>query len=718
MEVFHRKSVNFEEKELSFQALEWFTSDESFDENDPDEYVIRAFGSTKDGNSVCCSIRNFKPYFFIKVPPFWSMAHFKIHLQKLQNTKINGKNLINYYVKNTLLINECKIEHWVPYFGFCNMEKSRFVKLVFSSQKGMKGYMYAMKSLKESNNGLYMELFDTNMDTLLKFFHFNSIQPSNHIKIQKYYKDSSSRCQIDVECDYTQVKPDIKQSNNPFLQASYDIETYSTPEIKEGREFYPFPVPENINNPVYQIATTFKRVGDDDFLVKFLLTLKTCSVIDDPGVIVVECKDEKDLLLKWINMIVNMDPDIIYSYNGNMFDDNYIHIRCKLLNITREIGKLSRLNDYPADIKEASFSSSAYGTSNYKRLNIPGIINYDILITIMRDFKENSYKLDSISEKYLKEKKNPVSVVDIFKAYESGDPDKIREILLYCAQDTRLPQLLVDKLHILQSQISMSNVTYVTIKMLIERGQEVKALSQINLVSKSKGFLIPHCDYSQDTTGFEGATVLAPDVGLYDIVTVVDFEGLYPSIIRAHNLCFTSIVTKKEYMDIPGIEYTSVKFSEDEPPAVFAQNTETVLPSLLVELYNERKRYKKLMKTAESEELKTIYDRTQLAYKVSANSVYGILGSRTLGLREVAASVTAFGRFMIRDTKNFIEENHHLPIFPENEVSNILDENKHVTIKDKLGERMVTVKELTNITNCQIKTESGWRELLGLEEVI
>lgn len=1203
MENYYRKSVDFDyQRELNFHAIEWVTSDESFDEEAPDEYIIRAFGVTVEGYNVCCSIRNFKPYFYIKVPEYWTSAHFKIWLQKIQNLKKNGKSLINYYIKNTLLLNECKIEHHIPYYGFCNMEKSRFVRMVFSSQKGMKGYMYALKSLVDAGgdtNKLYMQLYDTNMDPLLKFFHLNGIQPSNHIKVDKFYKDDSSRCQIDVECDYTNVLPDIKQTNYPFLQASYDIETYSTPETKEGREFYPFPIPENKDNPVYQIATTFKKLGDPDFLVKNLLTLKTCSKIRDENIVVIECKDEKDLLLKWIQLIKNMGPDIIYSYNGNMFDDNYIWVRCGLLGIQKELGTISKLKDYQAKIIKATFSSSAYGTSEYKRLDIPGTINYDILITIRRDFKENSYKLDSISEKYLGEKKNPVSVVEIFKAYESGDPDKIRtignycfvegtrvslddmavdikclreldtnvitwydkkgfsssekthffdngkmeclelflldgtsikctknhkfltndgyveaqnikknhklicypepplvdfqkesgegykfsdmigfleykkacilcrilgylitdgsivddvtyknyksgrvkyiyeksiihlgtkidansirkdiftltgknvkfrkskytyiivlpviltkwflsikgvekgkkinsEILLpaflknidcplwvsrefirglmggdghttcytrhgdkfknlafsqskdiknieslisymedikkilkkfdinsrvmknvkngcgvgytvklnidtkdtvkyyekigfaychgktfklsvvssyikmknsinnqrnavfdrikelqkknnkeeaiilahqefkekeiifseyslttdkynskfkktgifspanflkflnvydkfvseegkkshavsadsdysdcffstvvgykniglknvydievnktnnfvangvvvhNCVQDTRLPQLLVDKLHILQGQISMSNITYVTIKMLIERGQEVKALSQINLTSKSKGFLMPSMDYSGDTKGFEGATVLQPDVGLYDIVTVVDFEGLYPSIIRAHNLCFTSIVLENEYLNVPGIEYIEVKFSEDEPPAIFAQNTETVLPTLLLELYNERKRYKKLMKQAETPELKAIYDRNQLAVKVSANSIYGVLGSRTLGIREVAASVTFFGREMIKQTKEYIQNNHH-SVYPEDCDSNVLDEDKHVTIKDKLGERKLKVKELLSIGDCLIKTDKGWREFFGLEKIV
>jgi DNA polymerase delta subunit 1 len=722
MENYYRKSVDFDyQSELKFHAIEWVTSDESFDEESPDEYIIRAFGVTEEGYNVCCSIRNFKPYFYIKVPEYWTSAHFKIWLKKILSLKKNGKSFINYYIKNTLLLNECKIEHHIPYYGFCNMEKSRFVRMVFSSQKGMKGYMYALKSLVDNaggDNKLYMQLYDTNMDTLLKFFHLNSIQPSNHIKVDKFYKDDSSRCQIDVECDYTNVLPDIKQVNYPFLQASYDIETYSTPEMKEGREFYPFPVPENKDNPVYQIATTFKKLGDPDFFVKNLLTLKTCSKIEDENIVVIECKNEKDLLLKWIQLIKNMSPDMIYSYNGNMFDDNYIWVRCGLLGIQNELGTISKLKDYQAKIKEATFSSSAYGTSEYKRLDIPGTINYDILITIRREFKENSYKLDSISEKYIGEKKNPVTVVEIFKAYESGDPDKIKSIGNYCVQDTRLPQLLVDKLHILQGQISMSNITYVTIKMLIERGQEVKSLSKINMTSKSKGFLIPHMEYSNNIKGFEGALVLTPVVGLYSTITVVDFEGLYPSIIRAHNLCFTSVVLNEEYLNLPGIEYIEVKFSEDEPPAIFVKNTETVLPTLLIELYNERKRYKKLMKESGTSELKQIYDRNQLAVKVTANSIYGVLGSKTIGCRVVAASVTHFGREMLKDTKKYIENNHH-SVYPEDCDSNVLDEDKHVTIKDKLGERKLKVKELLSISGeCLIKTDSGWRDFLGLEQVV
>jgi DNA polymerase delta subunit 1 len=237
------------------------------------------------------------------------------------------------------------------------------------------------------------------------------------------------------------------------------------------------------------------------------------------------------------------------------------------------------------------------------------------------------------------------------------------------------------------------------------------------MTAKKKGFLMPTKEYVESVKGFEGATVLSPEVGLYNVITTVDFEGLYPSIIRAHNLCFTSIVLSPEYLNIPGIEYITVQFSQDEPAVVFAQNTETVLPSLLVELYNERKKYKKLMKDAPTKDLKAIYDRTQIAVKISANSIYGILGSKTIGCREIAASVTHFGREMIKQTKNYIE-NHHHSVYPEGHSSNVLDENEEVVVRTDTRELKVKVADLQNYPDCYIKTDAGWRKFTGISEAI
>ena len=44
---------------------------------------------------------------------------------------------------------------------------------------------------------------------------------------------------------------------------------------------------------------------------------------------------------------------------------------------------------------------------------------------------------------------------------------------------------------------------------------------------------------------YEGATVIEPKKGFYDVpIATLDFSSLYPSIMMAHNLCYTTLVEK------------------------------------------------------------------------------------------------------------------------------------------------------------------------------
>jgi len=77
----------------------------------------------------------------------------------------------------------------------------------------------------------------------------------------------------------------------------------------------------------------------------------------------------------------------------------------------------------------------------------------------------------------------------------------------------------------------------------------------------------------------------------------------------------------------------------------------------LDELLSARKRAKKDMKSATDPMKKAVMNGRQLALKISANSVYGFTGATVgqLPCIPISASVTAYGRKMIDDTKNEVE---------------------------------------------------------------
>lgn len=52
--------------------------------------------------------------------------------------------------------------------------------------------------------------------------------------------------------------------------------------------------------------------------------------------------------------------------------------------------------------------------------------------------------------------------------------------------------------------------------------------------------------------GYEGATVIEPLKGFYNCpITTLDFASLYPSIIMAHNLCYSTLVPPHEVKALP-----------------------------------------------------------------------------------------------------------------------------------------------------------------------
>lgn len=163
-------------------------------------------------------------------------------------------------------------------------------------------------------------------------------------------------------------------------------------------------------------------------------------------------------------------------------------------------------------------------------------------------------------------------------------------------------------------------------------------------------------------TGYDGATVLDPIRGIYYTpVLCLDYASLYPSIMIAHNLCFTTFVSDERH----GADLTRAGLAERSPIGhYFLTSTvkKGVLPSILEMLLNERAAIRARMKdttdvTAGSIEYR-MFDGQQSALKLAANSIYGAIGceASALNMVQIPSSVTAYGRDLIALTKRHVEE--------------------------------------------------------------
>jgi DNA polymerase delta subunit 1 len=210
------------------------------------------------------------------------------------------------------------------------------------------------------------------------------------------------------------------------------------------------------------------------------------------------------------------------------------------------------------------------------------------------------------------------------------------------------------KLFTIENLIEMAKATWVPLSFLSERGQQIKVFSQLSRKARDLGFMIPVMQIKGTDDKYQGATVLEAQTGAYySPITALDFASLYPSIMCAHNLCYSTMVINPKYDNLPGVTYE--QFGQFR----FAQNVPSLLPSILSELKQFRKKAKKLMAQHEGTPMEAIYNGQQLAYKISMNSVYGFTGASKgmLPLVAIASTVTMRGRQMIEETKNYVEAN-------------------------------------------------------------
>ena len=589
-----------------FQAVAWEGKD-----SDDNSYIIKIFGRTQEGKSVCLSTK-FRPYFFVKSRE-GSQKFMKEPV--VHAASVRGKEL----------------------WGFTNNEECVFVKLDFHTLKEMKDQERILKRT--------YQVYESNIDPVLRFMHRTNISSTGWLdsgpECERAY---ISTCDIDLWCNnWKTLTPVSRDDIAPLRIMSFDIEAYS----HDGG----FPDPEHPDNVVFQIGMTIKVYGQEGWFDRKCLCLKQTDSQDCESV-----EKEEDLLEAFAKYLIKTDPDIITGYNIFGFDLEFLMKRMRILPVTPTACFWTRLKNRSVQLVEKTLSSSALGSNQLKMVPMAGRYVFDLFQDIKREHKLESYSLNSVSKHFLKDQKNDMPVREIFRRYMDGDPSELGEVAAYCIKDTELPHALMKKLFTIENLIEMAKATWVPLSYLSERGQQIKVYSQLSRKARELGFMIPVMQIKGTDDKYQGATVLEAQTGAYyGPITALDFASLYPSIMCAHNLCYSTWVDPKtpQFLNLPGVQY------ETFGPHTFAQNVPSLLPAILTELKQFRKKAKKLMAQSEGTPMYGVYNGQQLAYKISMNSVYGFTGASKgmLPLLAIASTVTMRGRQMIEETKNYVEAN-------------------------------------------------------------
>lgn len=301
--------------------------------------------------------------------------------------------------------------------------------------------------------------------------------------------------------------------------------------------------------------------------------------------------------------------------------------------------------------------------------------------------------------------KDDVSPAELFKLHRSGGTTGRAKVAKYCIQDCILVQQLFVKLDVFNNAMAMANTCSVPISYIFTRGQGIKCESLIFKECAERNQLIEVLptpiqkgeeDFVEES--YEGAIVLDPKPNFYaeSPIGVADFASLYPSTIISENLSYDTLLWAKDYDNnynfmnysfstkdaekylTPDVKFTDIEFDIWAPdPKDTRKSPEKIktgirvcrycqqpndkkgtLPDILTKLLAARKSKRKEAEKETDGFRKALLDAEQLAYKLTANSLYGQLGSSTFKVRlqHLAASTTAYGRKQIIFAKDIIEE--------------------------------------------------------------
>lgn len=614
--------------------------------------VVRLFGKTKEGKTVCAFYKNYFPYFYI--------------LPKKSKSKIEDFLKQEF---NSQIIHIEEVEKFLP-LGY-QKEKTKLIKLTLRDPSKVPEIRENIK-----REGMAEDIFEA--DILFKYRFMSDFDLSGFKWIEV---SGDSINTITVKTDLVIAADAIEkleeEENAPLKYMALDIETISEKED----------IPDSKKDPIIIISLSFfppyKKLNS--------LVLTTKSIKADKSVICFT--NEKEMLEEFSKIIELFDPDIIVGYNINNFDFPYILDRLRENKISLAIGRC----------KQKQCLAKKIGAKY--RNSIVGRTIVDVYDLIKESIQKGSLRLKrlglgDVSKAILNEDKVDIAHSEI-KKYWNGTEDQVKKLIDYARKDSELVMKLLLEKNMLDKFFALTKVSGVLLQDCLDGGETTRVENLLLKEFNKKDFVLP-CKpddikkriEEKEKKELKGALVLEPKIGLHtNCIVYLDFHAMYPSIFISYNICPTTLLLTKENVETIktpyGVEFVSSKVREG------------LIPGILKYLMNERDKVKAQMKTSKNELEKRNLDAKQYALKVMANAFYGYTGylKAKLYTLDIANSITSCGRMLINKTKEIFETK-----VPDCEV--VYGDTDSIMIKTKttdLDEAFEIGKDLENIINKELK---------------
>ncbi len=571
--------------------------------------VIRLFGRAGDGRSVCCFVPGFEPYFYINAEG------------ELDSLSLMLKERFDVIKKVEI----------VPKFEPVGYQVSKKPMLRVTTMEPrnvpeIRDDVLTLPGVKE--------VYETDILFRNRFLIDRGLHGMCWVSAEPDHGNIMSEDGIYCDHVFTSSSPEETErlSIAPLKYLSFDIEC-----LPIGGSM---PVPET--SPVIMISMSFSPAykGHDSVVL-------VAKKVEGADADVEDFDSEASMLNRFFEIFKEYDADIVSGYNINDFDIPYIADRVNMLagsgdSIRSNVGRDGRTLSYRK-------------IGNRTMVSIPGRVVVDALPLLRSQYSLKRYTLRNVAKELLDREKLDVAPSEM-EEYWNDSGEKLLKFIDYARRDSELAMEIFMKLKLLDKHIAVARVSGSLLQEVVDGGQTSMVDNLLLREYGKQDRVIPPkpsdelvAMRNRGSEGLKGGEVLEPKKGLLENVVILDYKSLYPTIMMAHNLCYTTVVDQDRP---PG---DTIK-----PPSggefISSEVCRGIMPSILENLLQRRVETKKLMKNASDESEYRVLDATQMALKILLNSFYGYSGYTRARLYSLtlANAVTSFGRNNILNTRALI----------------------------------------------------------------
>jgi len=387
----------------------------------------------------------------------------------------------------------------------------------------------------------------------------------------------------------------------------------------------------------------------------------------------IKCRDEYDLCKKFLGDWQFDCPDVITGWNTKFFDIPYLVNRFNKILGEDEMKKLSPWNM----VQERKTNIRGREMIAYEIYGVASLDYIELYKTFAPGGKsQESYRLDNIANVELGKQKLSYDEFDnLHQLYKLN----YQKFIEYNIIDVELIVELESKLKLIELTLTLAYDTKSNFEDVFTQTRMWDAIIYNYLLERN--IIVPPRETSIKDGAFEGAYVKDPQIGMHEWVASFDLNSLYPHLMMQYNISPETVVEVRDYTPemrqiiSDGVTVDKLLNREIDTSVLdgvtitpngqfFRTDKRGFLPTMLEEMYNDRKKFKKLMLQAKQEyelekdprKIREIenrisrYENLQLAKKVSLNSAYGAMGSQYFRFYDLrmALGVTTAGQLSIR----------------------------------------------------------------------